>query len=186
MEIDSDPCIIELAASVHNSKSPFDGMIVLGWFDGPTKGIVICNKHERAYFFRTLAKDDGSYDYDAWNEGKEIQIIGLTRLDPNMLGDIVETLSQTGPPRWPIWHRGPYKDPAAFEANRPADAKANALLDQIQHLDLVLAIPLGHLLDEILATRKIEPSTVVPDDVDGWFTFLGFSLEDPPRVHDEE
>jgi hypothetical protein len=175
-----DICKTELVVDARNGDRLFDRMVVLDWLDGPRSGILVCRKHDIAYKFTTLAIDNGEYDFEAWDAGHEIQILGLTRLSVRQFAEIVEILSITQPPQWPIWYRGPYKDPAVYEAYGPADAAVDAQLEEIENIDIVIAVHAGtqSILEKALAVREIDTTMTLPSEIDGWFSFLGYSLPD--------
>jgi len=75
-------------------RSPFDQVLILGWYDGPEEGLIRCGKCKRVYLFKSL---------DIVNEDEEIRLFGLAPLPADSIDRVVLALSQYMSPKWPMW-----------------------------------------------------------------------------------
>jgi hypothetical protein len=74
-------------------KSPFSKMIALGFYDGPTSGIVECESCFAAYKFTMID----------WDNRQEIRVFSLASLPAQSLEEVVGILSPYELPHWPMW-----------------------------------------------------------------------------------
>jgi hypothetical protein len=74
--------------------SPFDRAIVLGWYDGPTDGLVRCGACGRNYRFELL---------DSLDEDHGIRLYSLAPLPADTMDRLVDALSSFMTPSWPMW-----------------------------------------------------------------------------------
>jgi hypothetical protein len=167
-------CQILLGDQDSTVKSPFSKMIVLDWFDGPTYGVVQCSQCEANYIFSTLTADDGSYEFSSWDKGKEIYIYGLSHVTPKLHERIISILSETEPPQWPIWHRATYKDFPRRDEYLRVDADVMTLLSEVNDIEVVIAVHMFDLLEEILKSRTVTPDILENTKEHQWFSFLGY------------
>lgn len=158
-------------------SSPFSQMIVLGWFDGPTDGLVICGSCGRSYKFAVLASDGGSYDFSAWDEGHELTIFGLSEFTKEQFDIVFSALADGRTPTWPIWFIGSHNDPENFEMQSLSDNKALETFWQIGDPSLALAIHMGDMLTEILRARHVSLDAFLEVSGDLWFELLGYSKQ---------
>jgi len=85
-------CCLQFGA-FWEGDSPFDRNIVLGYYDGPTGGVVRCGACGKGY----------KYDIVAWDATQEIRLYALCELAPGSFDAVEELLSATGTPRYPDW-----------------------------------------------------------------------------------
>jgi len=174
-------CCQDLFQDVRNPiRSPFTRMISLGWFDGSTDGVVQCGTCGTPYKFSILAIDDGSYDFDSWNKGRDLIVYGLAELSENDFDKIVAILAVTEPPRWPEWYRGPYVDYQNKQEYLRVDGEVIEYLERSNNISLAIACRMGDLLKEIRSSRRVTKEDL--DRISGhqWLDFLGFSQPDSP------
>src|SRR2546430_705384 len=89
--------------SFHRKTSPFSKIIALGWFDGPTSGVIQCGQCSASYKFNTVARDfSGNFDQAAWDQGEEIRILTLAPLPMQGFERLVNVLLQEKVPNWPV------------------------------------------------------------------------------------
>ena len=75
-------------------RSPFDQVLILGWYDGPEEGLIRCGKCKRVYLFKSL---------DFVNEDEGLRLFGLAPLPADSIDSVVQALSQYMSPKWPMW-----------------------------------------------------------------------------------
>lgn len=73
--------------------SPFTKIIVLGYYDGATSGLVRCGNCQKAYRFELVA----------WDRNQENRIYFLADIEPHVFDSIVKTLQSIEKPTWPYW-----------------------------------------------------------------------------------
>jgi len=77
--------------------SPAEKIIALGWYDGPTVGILQCRDGMVFKFHsRGTVLDWGE-------EGEDLQLYDFFPLPANSLEHVVSVLSPSQSPRWPLW-----------------------------------------------------------------------------------
>jgi hypothetical protein len=116
--------------------SPFDRVIALGWYDGPTEGLVRCGACGQVYRFDLL---------DSVDEDRGIRLYSLASVPADTLDRLVDLLSPFMTPSWPMW--APlWKFPA--EDNRIA---VERVVDELMAKDAApeFVIETAGLLDEI-------------------------------------
>ena len=74
--------------------SPFDQVLILGWYDGPEEGLVRCGKCKTVYHFKLLGFVD---------EEQEVRLLGLARLPSDSIDRVVQALAPYVSPTWPTW-----------------------------------------------------------------------------------
>ncbi|MGP0069240.1 MAG: hypothetical protein ACLQGP_37275 [Isosphaeraceae bacterium] len=138
--------------------SPFDRVIVLGWYDGPTEGLVWCAACNRVYRFEML---------DSVDEVRGIRVHSLSPMPAESMDRLVATLSAYMTPSWPMWApiwKFPSKD-ARFIVDRAVDG----LLAEAKAPEFVVTRP--GLLEEIGEIRAI--SSVEIGQIDDWVSWMG-------------
>jgi hypothetical protein len=157
--------------------SPFERLIAIEYYDGPTKGVIQCRDCDQAYMFTMLEIDDeGKYDTASWDEGREIRIFGLSYLPASSFEDLIAVCSRYMAPKWPIWvplHRTTHTG----ETLNVLESEIARVLDVTRDLSLVVATH-GLLVDVIAARNISEVELVEKRD---WFFFLGLA-EGPTHV----
>lgn len=147
-----------------HGKSPFSKIIALGFYDGPTSGILQCDTCLNNYKFEMID----------WDDNQEVRIFRLASLPEDSLVRCVKALAEIEPPRWPVWVPFFRKQPSE-EARTAADREIDHILKAAQPAEMLVAWE-GYG-EKILAATKVPASELnqVPD----WF-----SLEDPSTAPD--
>jgi hypothetical protein len=73
--------------------SPFRENIALGYYDGPTDGVVRCQRCASVYFYALVA----------WDEGQDIRIYALRALPVDVFAQLEQILAKNSPPKYPDW-----------------------------------------------------------------------------------
>jgi hypothetical protein len=69
-------------------------VLVTGYYDGPTEGVIDFGDAIGVYCFQAMA-----FDFE-----REMRVLKLTRVSSERLESLVRTLSSSvGPPQWPFW-----------------------------------------------------------------------------------
>jgi hypothetical protein len=74
--------------------SPFDRVIALGWYDGPTEGPVRCGACGQVYRFDLL---------DSVDADREIRLYSVAPVPADTMDRLVDVLSPFMTPSWPMW-----------------------------------------------------------------------------------
>ena len=74
--------------------SPFDQVLILGWYDGPEEGLVRCARCSRVYHFKYL---------DSVDEDEGIRLFSLAPLPADSIERVTKALSPYMKPGWPMW-----------------------------------------------------------------------------------
>ena len=129
--------------------SPFDRVIALGWYDGPTEGLVRCGACARVYRFDLL---------DSVDEDRGIRLYSLAPVPTDTMDRLVDVLSPFMTPSWPMW--APlWKFPA--EDDRIAVERAvNELMAKVAAPEFV--IETAGLLDEIDSVKAAPAADPAP------------------------
>ncbi|MDQ3706597.1 MAG: hypothetical protein M3437_15530 [Chloroflexota bacterium] len=156
--------------------SPFERLIALEYYDGPTRGVIQCRDCEQAYIFTMLDIDDeGKYDRASWNEGREIRVFGLSDLPASSFEELMRVCSRYVAPTWPVWL-------PLFQTTHTSEI-LNAVKSEMQHVldtTVVVSVVATHdLLADVVAARNISEDD--PAGMPDWFSFLGL-IEDPGHV----
>ena len=86
------PCC-QKPTALTNAPSPFSKLLVLGFYDGPTSGVLQCGTCSTVYKFDMLD----------WDDAHEVRIFRLASLPADSLDQCVQALAEPKPPRWPVW-----------------------------------------------------------------------------------
>jgi hypothetical protein len=166
---DTRMCCQNLAENV-TFPTPFSRMIVLGFYDGPTSGLVQCGSCSASYYFDMLD----------WDEDHEVRIFRLAALRERSFQNCVQIYEAFEEPRWPIWW--PFSKTSPPEAMRPEFERqlANVLVEAKPPEWLVAWQGYG---EEILAAKKVSSRLIAnerdwfsQDDgkpTEDWFSLLG-------------
>jgi hypothetical protein len=122
--------------------SPFRKVIVLGYYDGETSGLVKCANCPTSYRFELVA----------WDNQQENRIFSLAVIDPLVFESITQELARGGEPRWPVWVPRRLESEVGEEKSRNALAR---LLNKAAIPKLVVAT--DNIAKEITMCREIEP-----------------------------
>jgi hypothetical protein len=80
-----------------NDPSPIDRVIVFGWYDGPTAGVLQLGEDGPVYRFALL--DEGQLAEDE----NDLRAYGLYSLPADAWSRLVTAVSPYMAPRWPVW-----------------------------------------------------------------------------------
>ncbi len=161
------------------APAPFSQIIALGFYDGPTSGVLRC----------TTCLAEYKFDMLDWDADHEVRIMRLASLPAGSLARCVAALTQTEPPRWPVWVPSRSSLPSE-EARDKADAAVEGILAQAKPAELIVAwVGYG---ERILAARKVPAKDLnaVPDwfsQVDpardgNWFAVLGLAKDQEQQI----
>jgi len=160
------PCCQD-PATLANGPSPFARIIALGFYDGPTSGILQCQACASVYKFDMLD----------WSEDHNIRVFRLAALPPGALNECLTVLSPLEPPRWPVW-APPRSRYASADAAQDADQELEAIVERAQPAKLIVAW--NGYGERILAAKKVAagledyPDWFARDsDQPDWLAFLG-------------
>jgi len=124
------------------AKSPFSKLVILGYYDGATSGVLQCEMCQTAYRFEMLD----------WDEKQKVRIYSLAPLPQNSFNDLVEVLKQCGKqPYWPNWVL--IWDFASEEVESIADRKVWQILDGANFVEFIVASECLH--EKILVTKRV-------------------------------
>jgi hypothetical protein len=135
--------------------SPAQRILALGFYDGPTEGLLQCETG-RVYHFKILAWDQ---------ESQDVRVFGLAPMPPGAFDRLTELFAQHEEPRWPFWV------PSGSEVQK---GTLDAILKEGDPVDWVIAT------DEngtIMAAKRALPSDIRA--VADWRLFLGLGSETP-------
>jgi hypothetical protein len=131
--------------------SPFERILALGYYDGPTEGLVQEATHGAVYAFRMLAWD---------HETQDLRIYALSPLPSETLTDLIAAYASYQAPHWPCWV------PAWQQELEPP---TSAALQRASPPSWIVVTE--DLLGEILAARAVSGRNL--DHVTDWNAFLG-------------
>ncbi len=124
--------------------SPFSRIIALGYYDGPTSGILEGGTAGPAYKFVML-------------DGDDLRIYSLAPLPPGSLENLVQLLTPYQQPRWPLWCPRWSFPSEALRAE--VEAETDRILGLAGPVEWVVAAE--DLLHEIVAARSLRPGSSV-------------------------
>ncbi len=146
-----------------NATSPFTRIVALGYYDGPTDGLMQC----------ATCSAICKFDMLDWDDDHRVRIFRLSELPANALAEFLQIAEPNESPRWPIW--APSWQWPSEQARTDADRKVQQILDQAEAGELVVAFDLRD--NQVLAARRFagQDLAVAPD----WF-----SAVDPVAARD--
>jgi hypothetical protein len=140
--------------------SPVTRMLALGYYDGPTEGVLYCGTNGPAYAFQILAWEQ---------EMQDLRVFALAPFPLSAWSRLIEAYSLLETPRWPVWLPSWHEE---------MDQPTEVLLREAGPPQWVLAT--YDLLGEILVAKPVTPDVLA--QVGDWRQFLGLSRELPNRV----
>jgi len=152
------PCCQQLEA-FSDVKSPFSKIIALGFYDGPTSGIVQCEICSAIYKFEMLG----------WDDDQEVRIFSLAPLASAAWTRMVNLLSKHESPKWPLWF--PKWEFPSESVRNNVESETDKILASAAMPELVIAS--NRYGDRILAARKLAKEDL--EYVKDWFTWLGLT-----------
>jgi hypothetical protein len=158
--------------SLVDVELPFSKIVALGFYDGPTSGLLQCGTCSAAYKFDLLD----------WDESHEVRIFRLASLPADSVDQIVKILAPAGSPRWPVWVPSRWNFPSE-DARQEADRDVQPILQLAKAAELIIAWT-GYG-ERVLAARRLPPAELADlpdwfsrDDSNrgrDWFRFLGLA-----------
>jgi hypothetical protein len=153
--------------------SPFDKIIALGYDDGPSAGLALCQGGVESYWFEQVAVDvDGRIDHERWDRGEELRVFTLAPYPVRRFDGLVARLTAIESPSWPIWWPG---------ARSPDPALDRAFAEELGSYRAeprpVLVIAIAGLLEPIVAIRSLPGDLRLPPP--DWFALLELSAGAP-------
>src|SRR5262245_12080750 len=86
------PCCCQKLPGQRNVMAPFDRIVALGFYDGPTAGVLRCGECTMEYRFETID----------WDSGQNTRIVSLAPLRTGSLDRVIRRCPG-GLPSWPMW-----------------------------------------------------------------------------------
>jgi hypothetical protein len=166
----SAPCCKDPAA-LAGAPSPFPKILALGFYDGPTAGVLQCGCGA-AYRFDMLD----------WDGEHRVRVFRLAALPRGSLDQCAAAFAQSEPPRWPVWVPWSRTSPPA-EVRDAVNREVDRVLAEAGPPDLVVAWT-GYG-EKVLAARRLPAEDLqgVPDwfSAEGpgrdWFALLGLTRQ---------
>jgi len=153
---------------------PFERMVVLEFYDGPTSGLLQCAACGAEYHFDMLD----------WDGDHEVRVFRLAALPAGSLDRFVSALAKVEEPHWPVWLVFGRKRPSEKERDL-VDGQLQAVLRQAAPAELVVAW--SGYGDRLLAAQKVPASELSgvptwfsreePEQARDWFGLLGLSKD---------
>ena len=136
--------------------SPGQKILALGYYDGPTEGLLQCETG-RVYRFEILAWD---------SETQDVRVFGLAPMPPAAFDQLAELFAQREKPRWPVWIPSWCED---------QNEETDAILKEAGPTEWVIAT--DDLMGAILAAKRVLPNDL--HTVVDWRSFLGLGDDMP-------
>jgi hypothetical protein len=145
--------------------SPFSKILALGFYDGPTSGVLQCRQCGAVHRFDMLD----------WTEDHNVRVFRLALLPADALERCVRALcGYSPPPRWPVWV--PVRWQGGGEDTRAAaDREVQSMLATAGPPALIVAWE-GYG-ERMMAARRLPAEELL--DIPDWF-----SLEEPAGGRD--
>jgi hypothetical protein len=159
-------CCRELTLSA-KGPSPFDRAIVLGWYDGPTEGLVRCGACKRVYRFALL---------DSVDEDRGIRIYSFASLPADSMDGLVGLLSRYMTPSWPMWV--PLWQFPTETDRITVDRAVDELIARAEAPEFIVTTPA--LLGEIGDVKAISAGEA--GQVHDWVSWMGLVRSTPESV----
>jgi hypothetical protein len=112
-----------------STESPFTRILVFGWYDGLTSGLLQCGACGQTYFA----------DLVTWDSEQVARIYVLKKVDRDKFERAIAAHGAMEPPRWPVWFPR-YPDASTLET-------VGRTIDEAAHS--------GLLVDLVVATADI-------------------------------
>jgi hypothetical protein len=122
--------------------SPFDQVLILGWYDGPEEGLIRCARCSRVYHFKYL---------DSVDEDEGIRLFSLAPLPADSIEKVTEALSPYMKPVWPMW--APLWSFPTEEDRQRLDALVDEILAKVG--PAVLVVITSNLAKHIQAAKLV-------------------------------
>jgi hypothetical protein len=151
--------------------SPVTRVLALGYYDGPTNGVLQCGDGGSVYKF-DLIEGPFSIEDGLW----DMRVFVAAPLPGGVLAQLAEAYSRFWAPRWPVWvPMWHFADPAEEQA-------MNRLTDEVlrQAGSVEWAIATTDLLTTIRAARAVTAEDLAR--VSDWLAFLRVQNEATPKA----
>jgi hypothetical protein len=133
-------------------------VIVLGYVDGPTHGILECGTTGATYKFDILERDD-------------VRFYSLAPLPQDSVADFVRLLGPYQQPRWPVWC--PLWSFPSESVRKELEHETDRVLARAGPVEWIVAAE--ELSQDILAARRLTADDL--RSVTDWHAFLGLGCE---------
>ncbi len=153
-----------------NGKSPFQKMIIEGFYDGPTSGLVQCEVCSASYRF--LMVD--------WDDRQDVRVLSLAPLPVQSFDRVVSIISEVEPVPWPMLY--PWRIPSD-DLREFVEVRIKEIVDKAGPPTIVAAC--SRYGDTILAAKGLDENDLkdvqdwfYPEGPKGerdWFSFLGLN-----------
>jgi hypothetical protein len=150
--IESSVCCIDLE-KFPTAKSPFSRQVALGFYDGPTSGMVQCEVCSAVYRF--LMMD--------WDDRQEVRVFSLASLPVQSLEQVIQTLSPYDPPSWPLWF--PKWQFPSNDIRQSVDRRIDEILATAEPPRVVVAW--SRYGETILAAKSVDQRDI--EEIQDWF-----------------
>ena|SRR5215467_3760964 len=148
-----------------NYRSPFTKVLALGYYDGPTNGLLQSGEAGPVYKFDVVD--------DLWiSNGEDVRVFTLAPVPSNSLTELTNLYSQFLVPHWPFWVP-PWSFPTK-EIQQRMERATDDVLGRAGPVEWALAAT--DLLGTIHAARAVGPEEF--SQITDWYSFLGI----PGRV----
>jgi hypothetical protein len=144
---------------------PFAKVLALGYYDGPTEGLLLCRSGLHGFRFEMLDADTAM----------DVRIFSLAPIDPNAITRLSDALAKYQELRWPVWVPR-WKFPTEEDRSTLEDL-VDQILAEAGSPEWVIATT--DISGEPTAFRRITPEEI--ERVDNWFTVLGL-VAHPDRI----
>jgi len=155
----------------NNYPSPVTRVLALGYYDGPTNGVLQCGDGGPVCKFNLIegpfSTEDGLWD---------MRVFAVAPLPGSALALLTEGYSRFWAPLWPVWV-------PIWYFSDPADEQAmNQLTDEVlsQAGPVEWVIATTDLLTTVRAARSVTAEDLV--QVSDWLAFLGVPNEATPET----
>ena len=125
-------------------------VIALDWYDGPTEGILQLGDNGSVFRFHLLETRNGSPEND------DVTVYGLYPMPSEWIGRLVELLTPTHTPKWPVWW--PIWQFPSDDVRLAVEKQTDEIMSQSGPLSWILVGDLG--LGPIRTVGSIGPSVV--------------------------
>jgi hypothetical protein len=144
-----------------DERSPFNRMVILDRYDGPTSGILICEECSTEYAFSMID----------WDLQQVIRVFSLADLPSGSLQEVIDFFGQA--PEWPVWF------PAQLKAPTQELRSRLGILDRILERAGMpkFIVAWSRSLKRPIASRPVQPEVL--QEIADWFT-----LDDLDQVYD--
>ena len=86
-------CCRFMIGTLRKVPSPFSKLVMLGYYDGPTDGLIECATCATTYAFRKID----------WDDGQNLRVFALAPIPGHDLKELQELGPTQETPKWPTW-----------------------------------------------------------------------------------